>query len=163
MRLAPLLLLVASCQTSESDGQHPELRAAVDRADYSLAGYVERAEASLQHSTGVKARIERIAEQFAVETLASAQRHRVRLDFAGVVIATEAAGAGEAGCQTQITLTQALAAAEAAVGGNAVAVAPDDDDPCLREIQVLVEQTLWEVKVGPTGAIVETELSDEDL
>ncbi|MFN0250409.1 MAG: hypothetical protein ACKV2T_26250 [Kofleriaceae bacterium] len=135
---------------------------AVDRADYSLGEMVLRAEASVQHSAGINARIDKTAELFAIGAVANDQRHNLRLDFHGTIITTQAAGLG-GGCQTRITLAEALAIAEADAGGDAVAVVPDDDDPCMREIQVLVGNTLWEVKVGPAGAIVEKELSDEEL
>lgn len=144
-------------------GYHSELRVAVDRADHSLADMVLLAEASVQHSAGINARIDRTAEQFAIGAIADEQRHDLRLDFHGAVVTTRAAGPAAVGCQTQITLGEALAIAEAEAGGDAVAVVPDDDDSCMREIQVLVGNTLWEVKVGPTGSIVEKELSDEEL
>jgi hypothetical protein len=46
--------------------------------------------------------------------------------------------------------------------GTSVAVQPDDDDRCLREIQVLVGDVLWEVKEARDGAVLETEKSDAD-
>lgn len=144
-------------------GYHSDLRATVDRADHSLAEMVLLAEASVQHSAGVNARIDKTADQFAIGAIANEERHDLRLDFHGAVITTQLAGPAGGGCQTQITLAEALEIAEAEADGDAVAVVPDDDDPCMREIQVLVGTTLWEVKVGPSGAIVETELSDEEL
>lgn len=158
-----VLVVVAACGNSTETVAHPELRAAVDRAQYGLGEYVELAQASVQYSAGINARIHRDVDQFAVGAVASAQRHDIRLDFQGHVVSAAPAGAAGAGCQTQISLPEALAIAEAAVGGDAVQVVPDDDDACMREIQVLVDLTLWEVKVGPAGAIVETELSDEEL
>ena len=161
-RSGPCLLFLTACGATDG-GNHVELRAAVDRAEYSLAETVELAEASVQHSAGVDARIHKDVDQFAVRAVATDVRHDIRLDFAGRILSAAPAGSASTGCQTQISLAEALAIAEAAKGGNAVQVVPDDDDPCMREIQVLVDTTLWEVKVGPDGAIVETELSDEEI
>jgi len=162
MRLGLYLVLLGACGTTDG-GNHIELRAAVDRADNSLADSVVLAEATVQYSAGVNARIEKALDQFAVGAIATDVRHVIRLDFAGRILSAAPAGAANAGCQTQISLEAALAIAEATKGGDAVQVVPDDDDPCMREIQVLVDTTLWEVKVGPTGTVVETELSDEDI
>jgi hypothetical protein len=156
------LFTLAACGTTDG-GNHQELRALVDQATVSLGETVTRAEASVQYSAGVDARIHSADAQFSVDTVATGVRHDVRLDLAGTVLSRTAAGAAGAGCQTQIALPEALARAEREVGGNAVAVVPDDDDPCLREIQVLVDTTLWEVKLGPDGALIEKELSDEEL
>lgn len=161
-RIGPCLLFLTACGTTDG-GHHVELRAAVDRAERSLPETVEVAEASVQYSAGVYARIHKELDQFAVSAIASDVRHDIRVDFAGRIVSAAPAGAASAGCQTQISLAEALAIAEAAKGGDAVQVVPDDDDPCMREIQVLVDTTLWEVKVGPTGEIVETELSDEEI
>ena len=155
------LFTLAAC--GADGGHHQELRALVDQATVSLGETVLRAEASVQYSAGVDARIHSATTQFSVDAVATGVRHDVRLDLAGTVLSKTALGAAAAGCQTQISLPEALAIAEAEVGGDAVAVVPDDDDPCLREIQVLVDITLWEVKLGPDGALVEKELSDEDL
>jgi hypothetical protein len=157
------IVIIAACGNTPDGTAQSELRAAVDRAAFDLGAYVTLAQASVQHSAGINARIDRTVDQFAVGAIASAQRHDIRLDFLGNIVSAAPAGTAGAGCQTQISLPQALAIAEAEVGGDAVAVVPDDDDPCMREIQVLVDVTLWEVKVGPAGAIVEKELSDEKL
>ena len=60
-----------------------------------------------------------------------------------------------------IALDPALAIAEARASGEAIAVVPDDEVACAREIQVLSDITLYEVKVGGAGAVLEFELSDE--
>ncbi|MBC7976809.1 MAG: hypothetical protein H7138_17680 [Myxococcales bacterium] len=157
-----MLLTVAGCGTGDAPPRH-ELRAAVDRAQYSLGDAVGFAETSMERSTSLSARIDKDVDQFAVGAIAADQRRDVRLDFAGHVVSARAAGPVLGGCRAQITLAESLAIAEATVKGAAVAAVADDDDPCLREIQVLVDTTLWEVKIGPDGAVVETELSDEDL
>ena len=157
----PLLLALTACA---SDQDHAPLRAALDASQVSLGDTVLLAEASVQYGAGVRASLDVSSDPvFAVRTVASGTRHEIKLDLAGHVISTIAAGAGSTGCGTTISLPEALARAEAEVGGSAVAVVPDDDDPCLREIQVLVETTLWEVKLGPDGGLIEKELSDESL
>ncbi len=158
--VAIAIISLAAC----ADPDHTALRTAVDQSVYTLGETVERAEASVQQSTGVDARLHAgPSPSYAVTAVAIGAVHDVRLDLAGTVTSTNAAGSASPGCQTSITLSEALAIAAAAAGGDAVAVVPDDDDPCLREIQVLVDATLWEVKVGPDGAIIEQELSDEEL
>jgi len=155
------LFVLGAC--AADGGNHKELRALVDQSTVSLGETVTRAESTVQYSAGVNARIHSDRAQFSVDAVAAGTRHDVRLDLAGVVLSSTPAGAAAAGCQTQISLPDALGLAEKEVGGDAVAVVPDDDDACLREIQVLVDTTLWEVKLGPDGAVIEKELSDEDL
>ncbi len=159
-RLAPLFISIAACASPD----HTTLRAAVDQSEVSLAETVELAEATVQYSAGVNASLHSgVDPVYTVATVATGTRHDVRLDLSGRVVSAIAAGGAGGGCTTSISLSEALTRAEAEVGGSAVAVVPDDDDPCLREIQVLVDTTLWEVKLGPDGALIEKELSDEDL
>ena len=54
------------------------------------------------------------------------------------------------------------AIADAMAAGESVAVEPDDDVVCAREIQVLAGDTLVEVKVAGDGAVLEVEVSDEN-
>jgi len=158
--LAIAFLGAAACGTPDQSA----LRTAVDEAEYSLAQTVGLAEASVLHSTGITARLHADGTAtYTVETVAETAKQQLVLDLHGQVLANRPAGAAAAGCETAISLTDALEVAANAAGGDAVAVVPDDDDPCLREIQVLVGETLWEVKVGPGGEIVENELSDEVL
>lgn len=162
-RLGTIALFVLAACDGGSAGPQTELRAAVDRAQVSLAGSVQHAQDSIQFSAGINARIHKDVDQYEVGAVATSIKHELWVDFTGAVVSRKAAGAAGAGCQTQISLNEALAIAESAAGGDAVQVVPDDDDPCMREIQVLVDATLWEVKVGPDGAVVEQELSDEEL
>lgn len=138
-------------------------RDAVDRSAFSLADMVRHAETSVQYSSGVEARLRVADETYAIATVESASKHEVTLGLDGVVVRVAAGGAASSGCGTTISLPEALAIASAEAGGDAVAVVPDDDDPCMREIQVLVGNTLWEIKEGPDGSIIEKELSDEEL
>jgi hypothetical protein len=71
-------------------------------------------------------------------------------------------GASTDPCAGSIPVAGAIAIAEAHMHGTSVAVQPDDDDRCLREIQVLVGDVLWEVKEARDGAVLETEKSDAD-
>jgi len=154
-------LLLGAC--AADGGDHVALREVVDRAAISLGDAVTLAETNPQYGAGITARMDVTTEQYAVGAIATETRREVRYDFHGNVVSVVEAGAAGAGCQTQISLAEALARAEAERGGHTVPVTPGDDGPCLREIQVLVGTTLWEVKLGPDGALVEKELSDEDL
>ncbi len=138
-------------------------RDVVDRSALSLADMVRRAETSAQYGSGVEARLRVDDETYAIGTVESATKHDVIVALDGEVVRVAAAGAAGSGCGTTISLPEALAIASTEAGGDAVAVVPDDDDPCMREIQVLVGDTLWEVKEGPDGSIIEKELSDEQL
>lgn len=66
-----------------------------------------------------------------------------------------------ASCPDAIALTAALAIAEKEAGGDAVAIVPDDDVACAREVQVVVGATLIEIKVAGDGAVLEHDVSDE--
>lgn len=61
-----------------------------------------------------------------------------------------------------VTLTDAIASAEGALRGEAVAAKPDDDGPCMREVMVLVGDELWEAEVDGAGVVTETERADHD-
>jgi len=65
-------------------------------------------------------------------------------------------------CAGAIDPATASAIAEQRVGGTAIANIADDDDPCNREVQVQARDGVWEVKVSPTGRVLEVEVSDED-
>jgi hypothetical protein len=75
---------------------------------------------------------------------------------------TNTAAAGSA-CPDAIPIADAIAIAESAGGGTAVAIEPDDDVACAREMQVLrADAVLWEIKVAGDGTVLESELSDEN-
>ena len=80
----------------------------------------------------------------------------------GSVIASRVVGASADPCPGSIPVADAIGIAEARANGSAVSIGPDDDDPCLREVQVLSGAVLWEVKLARDGAVLEVEKSDAD-
>src|SRR3954471_19039417 len=103
------------------------------------------------------------APEYSVGALGNGTLHDVRLDIVnGSVLASSVVGASADPCPGSIPLADAIAIAEAQMNGAAVSVQADDDDQCLREVQVLASDVLWEVKLAPDGAVLETEKSDAD-
>lgn len=170
MRIATVLGIIAVCcaagcsSTSETSERAKELRAALDKAELSLADAVGVAEADSSDGIGVKAELlVGDAPVFAVNALATDVLRKVRVDaVSGAVLSAEVGGPASNPCAGSISLAEAISVAEAAVSGEAVAIEPDDDGQCNREVKVLAELTLWEVKVGPDGAVVEKEVDDEE-
>ena len=161
MGLAVLGLVVAT--GCADDHQRPELRAALDAASLSLIDSIGTALEQTQTERAQQARfVMTDANLFAVKAVDVAKLREVKIDsLSGTVVGMNEAGNAISGCDGQIALTDALAIAEAEAGGDAVQSVPDDDVDCAFEIQVLVDETLWEVKLGPDGAVLEKELSDE--
>jgi len=171
MRLHTFLLatsstiLLAAC--SEADGMGPRvtrLQDALSQAKVSLGQSVEAGEASVTDGKAVKAALlVDAAPEYSVGALGNGTLHDVRLDIvSGAVIASNVVGASADPCPGSIPLADALPIAEARMNGTAVSVQPDDDDHCLREVQVLAGDVLWEVKLARDGAVLETEKSDAD-
>lgn len=160
LKLAFLTASIAGCS-----GVHhqPELRAALDEASLSLREAVPIAVTEAQASAAVRASLALTTpREFSVSAFAADHLQQVRIDTKSArVTSMQRSNLTQAPCPNSISLEDALAIAENAVGGAATASAPDDDDGCLFEIQVLVGDVLHEVKVGPDGAVLETELSDE--
>jgi uncharacterized membrane protein YkoI len=161
MRYALAAILLAAC--SSTSGTAPRsLVDAVDRAELSLADSVDVALAETGASGASRARLAVSTDPvFAVGTVDTARDVRVDI-VTGAVLANTAATAGEA-CPDAIPLDEAIAIAESAGGGTAVAIEPDDDVACAREVQVLrADDVLWEIKVGGDGEVLESEVSDEN-
>ena len=160
---AGTMLLLAAC--SDSTGPHiGSLQQALAHANVTLSESVRAGEASLTGSMAVKAALLVDADPiYSVNALGQGTLHDVRVDIvSGVVTASRELGAGADPCPGSIPLADAIAAAEARVKGSAVKVQPDDDDQCLREVQVLDGSTLWEVKLARDGAVLEVEKADGD-
>jgi hypothetical protein len=158
-------ILLAAC--SGPDGMGPrvtKLQEAVAQAKVSLGQSVETGEASVAGSKAVKAALlVDAAPEYSVRALGNGTLHDVRLDIvSGSVTASSVVGASADPCPGSIPVADALAIAEARMNGTAVSVQPDDDDHCLREVQVLVGDVLWEVKLARDGAVLEAEKSDAD-
>jgi hypothetical protein len=99
---------------------------------------------------------------FSINVVESSARTDVRVSpSTGEIVSSLAAGSGAFNCPDAIPLVEALAIAEGAANGEAIQSVPDDDVQCAFEIQVLAGDVLMEVKVGPDGAVLEQELSDE--
>jgi uncharacterized membrane protein YkoI len=158
-------ILLAAC--SGADGMGPrvtKLQDALSQAKVSLGRSVQAGEASVTDGKAVKAALlVDAAPEYSVGALGSGTLHDVRLDIvSGAVTASNVVGASADPCPGSIPLADALAIAEARMNGTAVSVQPDDDDHCLREVQVLAGDVLWEVKLARDGAVLETEKSDAD-
>ena len=156
-------IILGILSTACSNGREAKLREALSQPHIRLADSVPIAEQSVTGSAAVEAWLLVDDEPvFAVDAVAAGQAHDVRLGFAdGTILSDTARGERRAPCPG-ISLQEAIAIAEAERSGEAVAVQPDDDNACNREVQVLAGNTLWEVKVGPDGTVLETEVSDDD-
>lgn len=158
-------IFLAAC--SGADGMGPrvtKLQEAVARAKVSLRESVVAGQASVTDGKAVKAALlVGSAPEYSVSALGNGTLHDVRLDIvSGSVIASNVVGASDDPCPGSIPVEEAIAIAEASAKGTSVSVQPDDDDHCLREVQVLSGAVLWEVKLARDGAVLETEKSDSD-
>jgi len=143
----------------------PDLRAAVDRANITLRQAVPFALASTQGGAALSGSLV-LTQDAAFDVGARDSRGmnevRVSAQNGSVIRSGPVAEPSVPACPGgAISLDQALAVAEASAGGEAIAVVPDDDVACAREIQVLSGVALWEVKIGGDGAVLEQERSDE--
>ena len=143
------------------NSQHPELRALLDEAPYTLRQSVDVA---VEATPGDAERATLVTRDpvFSIDVVAASARTDVRVSpMTGQVVSSAAAGASAFACPDAIPLAEALAIAESAADGEAIQSVPDDDVDCAFEIQVLAGESLIEVKVGPDGAVLEQEPSDE--
>lgn len=156
-----LFALSSGCAEEPKPTSSPDLRVALDASDVSLRESVGIAEASVAGGRAVRATLLTRSSTLSVGALADDGFHEIRVDFSGEVLATSSANAPSDACDGSVSLEQAILAAEAVVNGEAVSIAPDDDDACDREVKVLDgDDVLWEVKIGPDGSVVETEIAD---
>ncbi|MFL5546653.1 MAG: PepSY domain-containing protein [Gemmatimonadales bacterium] len=171
--MKPHSLLIGTCCTmafaacSGADGTGPrvtKLQDALALAKVSLRQSVGVGEASVTGGKAVNAALlVDAAPEYSVGALGNGTLHDVRLDIvSGSVIASNVVGASADPCPGSIPLAGAIGIAEARMNGTAVSVQSDDDDQCLREVQVLAGDVLWEVKLARDGAVLETEKSDAD-
>ena len=162
--LVPGIIAVALTAACSSNSEHVEkLRAALDEAELSLADSVGVAEVETAGGIGIQAKLLVDSDPvFSVGALASDAFQNVRVDVVtGEVLSMQAASQSADACPGAVSLSEAIAAAEAEVGGEAVAIEPDDDGQCMREVKVLADDTVWEVKVASDGGIVEVEEDDD--
>lgn len=159
------LIGAAGCASDNSD-YIARLQSALAQSQISLRESIPVAESTLPDSFALQARLHvEAAPVYSVGAWQAGALHDVRVDIvsAAVISTSDLHANAWTDCPGDVGLVDALATAEARVDGVAVAVEPDDDDPCYREIQVLSGDTLWEVKVGSDGSIIEVEVSDEGL
>lgn len=154
-----LTLVLAACSGPQDTTR---LRDAVDASTISLAESAAIAEAAMTAGRAVSARLEPgTTAGFRVLAIGAAASARVEIDLDGAVRSSAPAAETDP-CPGSISLAAAIAIAENEANGVAIAIQPDDDDACDREVQVLrTDDVLWEVKISGTGAVVESELSDE--
>lgn len=158
---AVLLAIFPGCSDIEQDNR--ELRAAVDRSNVTLGESVRIAESSVPDSRAFRATLLTASEVLAVGALAGSALQDVRIDPAsGEVLSTKSLTGAVESCPGSVSLAAAIAAAEDAANGDAVVIQPDDDGECNREVKVLDgNDILYEVKVAPDGAVIETEVADD--
>lgn len=160
--LAPVVALLSlgtACSSGPSQRER-EYRAALAETKISLRDSVGLAEDGGANGRALKADLARSGEpRFVVNTRAAEAGRQVEIDGKSGAIRANAASASPNDCPTAIAVSKAIEAAEARVGGQAVAVQPDDDDACNRQVLVLSDK-LWEVKVAPNGAVLEVEEGD---
>lgn len=168
MRFARIVLVVsvpaALAACADNSAYERQLREALDQAEITLIDAIDVGEAETAEAVGVRAALLVGTDPvYSVETHAAGTVRALHIDIVtGAVLSASEAGAASSDCAQAIALTEALSIAEARVGGEAVAVVWDDDEPCAREIQVLTDPELMEVKVAASGRILEVEESDED-
>jgi hypothetical protein len=159
MRKLVVVGLVAGCGAPSA--HVADLQAAVAKAHVSLAQAATTAEASGGRAVRASL-VPNAAPVFAVDAVAQ-RVDDVRVDAVSAAVLSRTATTRTAPDCAGISLAGAIAAAEGEVAGDAVSAGPDDDGDCNTEVIVLAGDTLWEVKIGPDGALVEPpEKADDD-
>ena len=170
MRLNLLVLstcsavLLAGCSADGMGPRVDKLREALAQSKVSLKQSVIAGQSSVSGSMAVKAELlVETAPEYSVEALGAGTLHDVRIDILnGAIRASRVLGNSADPCPGSIPIADAITIAEGRVSGSAVSIEPDDDDHCLREVQVLAGAVLWEVKLARDGKVLEVEKSDDD-
>ena len=157
-------ILLAACSADGMGPRVTKLQDAVAQAKVSLKESVAAGQATVTDGKALKAALlVDAAPEYSVAALGNGTLHDVRLDIvSGSVIASHVVGTSADPCPGSIPVANAIAIAEARANGSAVSIQPDDDDHCLREVQVLSGAVLWEVKLARDGGVLEVEKSDAD-
>jgi uncharacterized membrane protein YkoI len=155
---------LAGCGDGSSERAR-RYREALDRAELSLADSVAVAETATAGGVGVRAVLLLESQPvFFVAAAETAALTDVRVDIVtGEALSMQSVSGMADTCSDAVSLAAAIAAAEAEVEGEAVAIEPDDDGHCNREVKVLASDLLWEVKVAPDGSVLEVEEDDDDF
>jgi uncharacterized membrane protein YkoI len=163
MGFVVLLAALPGCGSDEGSERGRRYREALDQAELSLADSVAVAEGETAGGVGVRAVL--LLEAQPVYLAAAAETSSltdVRIDIVtGEALLTQSIAGSVESCGGAVSLAAAIASAEAEVGGNAVAIEPDDDGFCNREVKVVAGEVVWEVKVAPDGSVIEVEEDDE--
>jgi uncharacterized membrane protein YkoI len=156
----------ASGCASNDEAYVADLRAAVSQADSTLVDAITESEATGAKSIAGELSVK--GQMYSVRAVQAADLLRFRYRLGGERISEDSIGSSPEGdCSHAISATEAIAIAEANQGGTATSLElemedDDDDVPCTWEVQVLTPSELMEVEVGPSGDVLETEVSDED-
>lgn len=165
---ATAFILVAACAPVTAE-RAAEIRAVLERSSLSLE---DAAGTSYAEGVGVSAVfLDRGLDDgagaagFSVAALASADALtgiEVGIDAAsGDIIARHEVDGLTPPCPNEVPLAAAIASAEEAVAGEAITIQPDDDGNCNRQLQVLLPDALWSVKLDPDGVVLEEEEDDD--
>ena len=160
MRSVPVILFTLLSACSKPSASSGGLMDALSNAQLTLGEAVAVAEST--GGTAVRASLVVDAEPvFSVDTRMDGTFSSLRIDAgSGEVLSNDPVTLSVEPCDA-VSLADAIAVAEIEVGGDAVSAEPDDDGNCNTEVIVLVDASLWEVKVGPSGTVVEDpELAD---
>jgi uncharacterized membrane protein YkoI len=160
-----ILALAFAAGCSDNSEHIEKLKAALDKAELSLADSVGVAETETADGVGIKAKLLVDSDPvFSVGALDVEALENVRVDIvSGDVLSVQAESPSADACPGAVSLNEAIAAAESAAGGDAVAIEPDDDGHCMREVKVLGDDDeLWEVKIAADGKVLEVEADDDD-
>ena len=154
--------LVAACSTGPTPGA-AAWQDALDRAKLSLRDSVLAAEADGGTARRATLRTDGGAI-YSVTARLGEGFDDVRVDaMSGTIVSRKPISYSADECSDAISLADVIAAAEREVSGEAVSAGPDDDGHCNTEVIVLSGDTLWEVKIGPAGDLVEPpEEADSD-
>lgn len=158
-----LLALASGCAEDPPAATNPALRAALDASDVSLRESVSIAESSVEGGRAIRATLLARSSVLSVGAITNTDFREIRIDpSTGEVLATSSIDPPAESCGDSVSLDEAIVAAESSVNGEAVTVAPDDDEACDREVKVLDgSDVLWEVKIAPDGSVKETEVADD--
>jgi uncharacterized membrane protein YkoI len=163
--------LFTGCSSSVDPETINKYRAALDESKVSLAQSVALARSSVAGDSASKAEAIGVSAAlivtsdpiYSVGALGGRELHEVRVDIvSGAVVSKSMVSEADDPCPGSIPLDEAIAIAEARVGGEAIKIQPDDDDQCLREVLVLSGEKIWEVKLSREGRVLEVEEADDD-
>lgn len=159
--------LVLGC-SGDNSARVAEVRTALDKTQMSLGDMVLNAENTRTDPqevvTAKMARLVANAEPTVVVQASFASTVKeVQLDRSGKVLSVAPIGGAPDGCAGPVTARDAIAIAERESGGRAFQIQPDDDEPCLFEVQALQGSKIWEVKIDRNGKVIEKEDATDDV